>query len=206
MVMSAIFYSAIAIPLVRDLYDSSRRYVAYRKNTIQHCGRHAELRILSCIQKSQTVPTIINILQALNSHRSSLGVYVMNLEEYIGSSMPQVIRHLLNKTPADSSNRRPTKVDSMLNAFGLFEQQHGGLISVQCFTVIAPYVSMHDDICSIAFDKSISLVIVPFQKTDSPTNKVVVKNIIKMAPCSVGILSNVGYFRILRPFSHVERR
>ncbi|KAL5742443.1 hypothetical protein ACOSP7_029175 [Xanthoceras sorbifolium] len=37
----------------------------------------------------------------------------------------------------------------------------------QCFTSLAPYSLMHDDICSLGHEKCTALVIVPFQKSDT---------------------------------------
>lgn len=185
MVITAMFQSAIIIPLVKLVYDSSRKYVAYRKRTIQHCESHAELRILICIPESDYVPTAINLLKASSPPQSHVGVYVMNLEEYIGRSMPVVIPHRLDKNPSSS---KPAKIDPLLHAFFRYQQTNKAYVSVQCFTAVAPYASMHDDICSMAFQKATSLIIFPFLKTDPTLTKKVINNVLSMSPCSIGLL------------------
>lgn len=192
MVASSILKSAIIIPLVKVFYDSSRRYVAYRRHTIQHSGRHSELRILACINDPDNVATILNIIQASNSPQSPIAVFVMNLEEYVGRYTPIVIQHRLDSS--ESSSSKPSKIDPMINALRRYKHYQKGLKSVQCFTAIAPFVSMHDDICLMAFEKGTALVILPFEKADSPKIRTVTKNVIKLAPCSVGILYYRGLF------------
>ncbi|CAM8968131.1 unnamed protein product [Rhodiola kirilowii] len=64
MVVGAIVHSAVFVPLVRVLYDPSRRFVAYRRRTIQHLPENVELRVLACIhEEEEDVPSIVNLLQ-----------------------------------------------------------------------------------------------------------------------------------------------
>ncbi|KAG6513805.1 hypothetical protein ZIOFF_024142 [Zingiber officinale] len=59
---------------------------------------------------------------------------------------------------------------------------------------------MHDDVCSLALDKNITIVILPFHKQDIPSGNFIsggghamqafTVNILQYAPCSVGILVN----------------
>ncbi|KAH7553911.1 hypothetical protein JRO89_XS12G0076100 [Xanthoceras sorbifolium] len=190
LVTHATLGSAIIAPIVRAIYDSSRRYVAYRRRTIQHIGRHSELRILACIHQPEHVTTIINILEASNSPQCPLAVYVMNLEDLARHTLPLVQTHRLDRLPSSKS----TKADQMINAFRHYQQKGRGRIYVQCFTAIAPYTTMHDEICLMAFEKSTSLVIVPFQATSGPFTNTVIKNVLKVAPCSVGVLFDRGIF------------
>lgn len=197
MTVSAILQTAIIVTLIRSFYDSSRRYVAYRRRTIQHSQLFAELRILVCINELDNVPTVVNILYASNPPQSPVGIYVLNLEEYSGSSLPIVMSHRLETKSYSTS--KTTIVDTMVNAFHHLEKLGGGYLSVQCFTAIAPYATMHDDICSMAFEKDICLVIIPFVKTDSVIFYKVIKQVIKLAPCSIGIFFDRGIFMDSRP-------
>lgn len=197
MVASSVLKSAIIIPLVRVVYDSSRRYVAYRRHTIQHNGRNSELRILACINDPDNVATILNIIQTSNSPQSPIAVCFMNLEEYVGRYTPVVIQHRLDSLEPSSS--KPSKIDPMINALRRYKHYQKGLKSVHCFTAVAPFPSMHDDICLMAFEKCTALVILPFKRADSPQIRTVTKNVIKLAPCSVGILYYRGLFMDPKP-------
>ncbi|KAK2647456.1 hypothetical protein Ddye_014945 [Dipteronia dyeriana] len=201
MMIAATLRSAVITPLISATYDSSRRYVAYRRRTIQHSRRHPELRILACIYEPDNVPTIVNILEASNRPQRSLALHVMKLEELAGGTMPQVITHRLDRL---SSSHKSNKADPMINAFRQYEELKKGHTFVQCFTVIAPYATMHDEICLMAFEKSTPLVIIPIQKPKSTFVKTVVRNVLQMSPCSVGILLDRGMFMDPRPiFSRI---
>lgn len=67
---------------------------------------------------------------------------------------------------------------------------------MNAFTSVSPYVTMHDDVCMLALEKRVAMVIVPFHKRRTINGMVesinpirgVNKNILSKAPCSVGIL------------------
>lgn len=184
MVLMAILQAGIIKPLVRSLYDPSRKNMAYKRRTIQHSRRDTELRILACICHEDNVPAVINILEASNpTSVSPIGVYVLELVELVGQAMPLLINHQTNKT--SHSNARS---DRIVNAFSQYQIRNQGIVAVQCFTSIAPFVTIHDDICSLALEKITSLVIIPFQKFDSPALRVMQNKVLQMASCSVGIL------------------
>ncbi|XP_057468565.1 cation/H(+) antiporter 15-like [Actinidia eriantha] len=184
MVIMAILHSAIVTPLVRRLYDPSRRSVVYRRRMIQHSRHNGELRILACVHQEDNVLTLTNILEASNPTRESpISVYVLELVELIGQAMPLLISHKTNKF--SRSNTRSTRI---VRAFQQFEMRNHGVVMVQCFTSIAPFRTIDNDICSLALDKVVSLVIIPFHKTDGQAIKVIQKKVLQKAPCSVGIL------------------
>ncbi|KAJ6299809.1 hypothetical protein OIU76_020740 [Salix suchowensis] len=74
------------------------------------------------------------------------------------------------------------------------QEENQDLVTVQCFTSFAPYATMHDDVCTLALEKGASLVIVPFQLSDSPSLRAANRNILGKAPCSVALLINRGKF------------
>ncbi|KAF5750772.1 cation/H(+) antiporter 27-like [Tripterygium wilfordii] len=191
-VFSALFQSAILTPLVKAVYDPSRRYVAYTRRTIQHCKRNTELRIIACIHEQENVPTLITILEASNPTRENpIGVYVLNLEGLVGTALPLLIQH---NYESSSQPHKQTKTHHIFNAFRQYEFRNQGLVMVQCFTAIAPSTTMHEDVCSMALEKCASLVIIPFQTYDSPTIRTLNKMVLQKAPCSVCILFDRGQF------------
>ncbi|KAJ4830690.1 hypothetical protein Tsubulata_028406 [Turnera subulata] len=185
LVLTSTVHSAIFTPLVRCIYSPSRRYVAYRRHTIQHSEPFSELRILACIHKQDDVHSIINILNATNPSRESpIAVYVLNLKESVAGTLPFFITHKLRRTSATKTK----ETDRIINAFFQFEQQNYSLLSVQCFTSIGVYQTMHDDICTMALEKMTSLVLIPFHILDSSSVRMVNKKVLEYASCSVGIL------------------
>ncbi|KAL5740294.1 hypothetical protein ACOSQ2_029474 [Xanthoceras sorbifolium] len=189
MVVTTIVHSAVIAPIVRTIYDTSKRYMAYNRRTIQHNKQHEELRLMACVHEPDKVLPIINILEISNPKcESPLAVYVLNLEELVGRTMPLFISHqYYNGTSPGNIKEKPTRASRIFNVFNQYEQQRQGLVVVQCYTSVAPYSTMHEDIISLAHDKFITLVIIPIEKTDSPYIRTVNKNVLEHVPCSVAI-------------------
>ncbi|GAA0142808.1 transporter [Lithospermum erythrorhizon] len=87
-------------------------------------------------------------------------------------------------------NRKQPQSDHIINAFENFEQ-HTGCVSVQPLTAISPYSTMHEDICSVALDKRVAFVIIPFHKQQtvdagmegtSPAYRTINQNVLANAP------------------------
>lgn len=194
-----------APPLIRYLYDPSRRYAVYNQRTVMHLADNSELRVVACIHDQENVPTMISLLEAINpSKRSPVAIYVLHLIELVGRSNPLLIPHKLSKRPSSKASLSK----SIVNAFRLFEQSYSGIVSVHPFTAISPYVTMHDEICTMALDKRASLIILPFHETYNTTygweafKKRVKKmndNILDMAPCSIAIIIDRGLLHNSRP-------
>ncbi|KAF8397181.1 hypothetical protein HHK36_016088 [Tetracentron sinense] len=197
MMISMVIVTATARPLVMTLYDPSRRYIAYKRRTIEHSKHNAELRILACIHNQYNVPTIINLLEASNPNRKSpICICVLHLLELNGRASSILVPH--NRRNNLSIARRS---EPIVNAFKYYEQNNEGHATVQHFTAVSPYVSMHDDICTLALDKRTSLVIVPFHKqwavdgtgeSSLAAVRTVNCNVFDKAPCSVALLVDRG--------------
>ncbi|PHU00700.1 Cation/H(+) antiporter 15 [Capsicum chinense] len=83
--------------------------------------------------------------------------------ELTGRASAMLIVHNTRKTGKPALNRTQVQSDHIINAFENFEK-HVGCVSVQPLTVISPYSTMHEDVCSIAEDKRVAFLIIPFHK------------------------------------------
>lgn len=192
-------------PIIRALYDPTRRYVVCKKRTVMHSKLETELRALVCIHDQESVPATINILEALNpTKQSPLSVYMLHLVELAGRANPLLIHHNLTKCNSSSD---VCASDRIVKAFGYFEQNSQGLVAVFPFTAISPIKTMHEDLLSIAFHRKTSLVVVPFYKNfradggmESAKNsiKITNQNVLDKAPCSVAILVDRGLLKMPR--------
>lgn len=111
-----------------------------------------------------------------------------------------LIVHNTRKSGRPALNRTQAQSDHIVSAFENYEQ-HSGAVSVQPLTAISPYSTMHEDICNLAEDKRVALIIVPFHKQQTidggmeatnPAFRTVNQNVLANAPCSVGILVDRG--------------
>ncbi|KAK4492115.1 hypothetical protein RD792_002912 [Penstemon davidsonii] len=188
----------IAQLLISHLYDPSSRYLSQHKNTILSNNPNDELRILFCVHNAENVPTIINLLEASNPKRDKpIAVFILNLME-LKDRAASVLESNTRRSKLTSSRSWSKQV---ANAFDLFAQKNHNSVLVRHFTSIAPYASMHDDICTLGLDQNANIVIVPFHKqwsidgtvgSKSPSIRMVNQNVIKKSPCSVGVLVDRG--------------
>ncbi|GAB2232091.1 hypothetical protein Droror1_Dr00011113 [Drosera rotundifolia] len=201
MVVTALLMTGTIAPIVTSIYRPTRRFVPYKKRTIQKSKPDAELRILTCIHTPRNVPTLINLLEATNpTKRSPICAYVLHLVELTGRASAMLIVHSTRKSGRPALNRTQAQSDHIINAFENYEQ-HATYVSVQPLTAISPYSSMHEDICNLAEDKRVTFIIIPFHKQQTvdggmeaanPAFRMVNQNVLANAPCSVGILVDRG--------------
>ncbi|MCL7048988.1 hypothetical protein MKW94_029977 [Papaver nudicaule] len=195
LVLTMLIVTGTISVIVKFFYDPSRKYVAYKRKTIQHSNPNTELRILACVYHEENVPSIINLLEASNATTySPICVYALHLIQLQGRAMPLLIAHKTNSNITNPSEVNPTT--RIIKSFTLYAHHNKGIVSLNSFTAISPYKTMHDDICSLGLDKRTSLIIIPFhhQPAILPKSKFstairrVNINVLNKAPCSVGIL------------------
>ncbi|KAK7282313.1 hypothetical protein RIF29_10985 [Crotalaria pallida] len=197
MVIITVLMTAIIVPAISIIYKPSRRCAYYKRRTVQMSKPESEFRVLVCIHSPRNVPTMINFLEASNpTKKSPICVYVLHLVELSGRTSAMLIVHNSRKPDYPALNRTEAQSDHIINAFENYEQ-HASFVSVQPLTAISPYSTMHEDICNLAEDKRVSLIIVPFHKQQTvdggmeATNMAfrgINQNVLANAPCSVGIL------------------
>ncbi|GAB2211418.1 hypothetical protein Drorol1_Dr00024731 [Drosera rotundifolia] len=141
---------------------------------------------------------MVNLLNISNPTKESLVcVFVLQLLELVGHRKATLAPHNLSSKP--SLNK--THPEHVVDAFTIFEKQNQDNVKVHHFIGIAPYATMHNDICTIAHDRGVSIIIVPFHKqwgidgrVDSSHMNIknVNRHVLQKAPCSVGVLVDRG--------------
>ena len=201
MVIVTLVMTGIISPIVTLIYKPRRRLVPYKKRTMQNSRHDAELRVLVCIHVPRNVPTIINLIEATHPTRKSpICAYVLHLVELTGRASAMLVVHADRKSGRPALNKTQAQTDHIITAFQNFEE-HVDCVSVQPLTAISPYSTMHEDICSLAEEKRVSLIIIPFHKQQTvdgemqdtnPAYRMVNHNLLQTSPCSVGILVDRG--------------
>ncbi|KAG7946703.1 hypothetical protein I3843_14G054800 [Carya illinoinensis] len=206
MIISVVIVTGVISPLVKALYDPSRRFIAYRRRTILHHRRNEELQILACIHKQDNVPAIFNLLSASNPTKESpINLVVLHLVKLVGRASSLLITHM----PREKPSQHPTESERIFSAFEKFERYYSGHLRVHCYKGISPYATMHNDVCSLALEKRTTFIIIPFHKQwvigdraeSSYAFRHLNKNVLDKAPCSVGVLIDRGNQR--KPWSVV---
>lgn len=204
MVFITVAITIIVSPMVSMLQMPwKQRQFVYKRRNLQKSKPDTELRMLACIHAVRNVPSIIGLLAASNpTKRSPIFVYALHLMELTGRATNMLIVHNMN--PKGGQNQRRTRgqaqSETIISAFESYEQHAGG-VSVQPITAMSPYTSMNEDICAIAGDKHVSLIILPFHKEQSlggglevtnPSIRSLNERVLAYAPCTVGILIDRG--------------
>ncbi|XP_022156510.1 cation/H(+) antiporter 15-like [Momordica charantia] len=188
--------------IMRYLDDPLRRYAVYDRRTMMHSRLNSDLHLLVCIHDQDDVPNAIKILEALNPTRQShLVVYILHLVELLGRANPQLIAH--KHTKVGTSRSCPS--EPIVNAFKYFGQSNRDIVEIYPFTVISCFATMHHDVCSLAFDKETSLVLVPFHKRFHSNGvlslcknntRAVNNHIVDKAPCSIALVVDRGLLEV----------
>ncbi|XP_039690665.1 cation/H(+) antiporter 15 [Medicago truncatula] len=210
--IALVWVTGLITPIVKFLYDPSKRYLSLNKRrTIEQSASDIELRLMACVHDQENIPSMINLLEMSNpSLRSPICFYVLHLIQLAGRSTPLFIDHqpIYGKTKSSHSSysRR------IINAFRSYEQQKENSVVVKIFTSISPYETMHDEICMQVAEKRVCLLIVPFHRQWRPNGitesahpvRALNRQLLRTAPCSVGILIERGALNRNNPLTSVS--
>ncbi|PKI54657.1 cation/H(+) antiporter 14 [Punica granatum] len=200
LMVNMVVVTGLATFTVSYLYDPSERYRAFNRRAIKSTNQNLDLRVLICIHDEDHVYPMISLLRASNPTRNKpLSVLVLHLLELSGSALS-----VLTMTSHYQFMKKPFQIvrsEKIVSAFNHYEKQERGHVSMQHFTASAPYSSMHNDICTLALDKKVSIIILPFHKqwtsegieTSSPSIRNVNRNVLEKSPCSIGVLVDRSY-------------
>ncbi|KAL0910936.1 hypothetical protein M5K25_019033 [Dendrobium thyrsiflorum] len=195
LVFTIIIITSVATPLVKSLYNPLGHDLVGRRD-IQHLRPNAEIRVLACLLNEDHIPSILGLLEAAcPTQETPMCVYVLHLVELTGRANSTLIAHKNKKGFINPSN-----MDRLHNAFIHYEQDKQGIVAVQPFTTISPFKTMHQDICSLAGDKSVAIIILPLPGKDASGGfseqdqafRTNIPHILSKAPCSVGLLVHMG--------------
>ncbi|XP_019053266.1 PREDICTED: cation/H(+) antiporter 15-like [Nelumbo nucifera] len=210
-VVSNLLLTVIIAPLLTTLYKPPRYFATHAAGlSLQNIRPNHELRIIACLHDERIVNDIISIIEASYPARETpIYAYVLHLVNLVGRSVAVVADP---STVYRCSTHKPTKSDYIMSAFKKYSDCTHGTVGFRPLTVIAPYKSMHEDICKIAHDNRAALILLPFHRNDhmlgssTAALSTLTHNVLAGAPCSVALLVNRGYkycrFAVQEHFSY----
>ncbi|KAF8669777.1 hypothetical protein HU200_050946 [Digitaria exilis] len=207
--INVLVVGATTASMVKRMYHPEEKYVAYRRCTVEHRNVGEELRVLACVHSQADVEPMLALLDASSpTPASPIAVYLLHLAPLAGltTSVLRPFKHGdRNCVPSGG-----TDSERIVNAFQFFvHQQAPGSASLQPFVCIAPYATMHDDVCAVALDKGATLIVVPFHKRlaidgsveNTTANASDVKaanlNVLSYSPCSVAFFVDRGSLSVV---------
>ncbi|XP_020582972.1 LOW QUALITY PROTEIN: cation/H(+) antiporter 20-like [Phalaenopsis equestris] len=158
-----------------------------------------EHRILTCIHGPRDVPALIKLLETIRcaNPKSSLKLYILHLIELTerSSSLSMARRTRRNRR---NLLRRDSPRDQIAFTFEAYAQM--GRLRVRPMTAVSAIITMHEDVCAIADEKLVSLIVLPFHKRwlgGDVENlghgwRAVNQRVLRNAPCSVAVLVDRG--------------
>lgn len=142
----------------------------------------------------------INVLEASKATESSpITVIAVMLEELEDRATRMLAAHQSTRV------LQPTKEQSshITKALHQYELHHETCVKVQSFSAVSHLQTLHEDICRLALNQTITMIILPFHKRWAIDGSIESVNkslqhmnikVVDKAPCSVGILVDRGIF------------
>ncbi|XP_028765589.1 cation/H(+) antiporter 20-like [Neltuma alba] len=221
LVLMALFTTFITTPTVMAIYKPARGISSRTHRKLGDLTADSnndvsdQLRVLACVHGPGNVPSIISLIESTRStKKSSLKLFIMHLVELTerSSSIIMAQRARKNGFPFFSHYHGAYWHDPLAGAFQAYSQL--GRVSVRPTTAISSLATMHEDICHVAEEKRVTMIILPFHKQwrkveqededkRSHSHEImgnvghawrgVNQRVLRNAPCSVGVLVDRGF-------------
>ncbi|KAI3937929.1 hypothetical protein MKX01_027856 [Papaver californicum] len=224
LILMSIFATFITTPSVMAIYKPARNSPSCddtrrkRQTEFPSCPQFnnnsdkKNLRILACVHGIGNIPSLIKLVESTRFTQASLiKLYVMHFMELTerSSSILMVQRTRRNGLPfinrickgaAESRDRVSVAFQGYSNQLGRVKVRH--------MTTISDLPTMHEDVCHVAEEKRVTMMILPFHKQAprgeggdiemvnvGPGWRAVNQSLLKHAPCSVAVLVDRGIGR-----------
>ncbi|RWR76795.1 cation/H+ antiporter 20 [Cinnamomum micranthum f. kanehirae] len=206
-VLMALFTTFITTPVVMAIHKPNmggNSSYKLRKIETSPADDHKQLRILAGIHGPDNAPSIINLIETIRggSNKYPLKLYILRLVDLTErpSSIVMVLLSRRNGLPFWNplGYGAHDHVAAFFKAYGQM-----GRVRARNMTVISALSTMHEDVCNVAQEKRVALIILPFHKHGGacdmamdhvgPGWREVNLRVLEKAPCSVGILVDQGF-------------
>ncbi|KAL9243231.1 hypothetical protein vseg_017143 [Gypsophila vaccaria] len=194
--------SGALLPLVRFLYNPSSEYSNILGTSVMDVSENGTLKTMACVHKEENIPGIVRLIESFDPSRTRpVPLIILQLFQLTGRvSMP--ILGLLDQVKSSGVlGPKLIRCERVVESVANLERNMKGYVRVQHYISVASYDTMHNDVCNLAYEGDISLLIVPFHVQPSEqtkdmiiegTSTLAIRSVNKMildnAPCAVGLL------------------
>ncbi|KAG4923296.1 hypothetical protein JHK87_048836 [Glycine soja] len=196
----AVVMMTMTVPLIINaIYKLRKLYKQSKLKTIQNLKAEIELRILACVHNPRQATGMINILDACHTTKlSPLRVFALQLVELSGNTTS--LFNQQRSGGAQALTKAQEDLESITNIFQTYTGANENT-SVETFAAASTYSNIHEDIYNVSQEKQASLILLPFHKqsniegileTTSTSFQDINRNMMRDAPCSVGIFVDRG--------------
>lgn len=191
--------------IINAIYKPRKRFEQNKLRTVKDLKVDAELRVLACVHNTRHATGIINLLEAFNAIKvSPLRVFAIQLIELTGSTTALLAAHVEQPNHQEAGSQALTKsqedMENITNIFQSYVEDNNNT-KVETLFAVSAYSTIHEDIYNLAQEKQATFILLPFHKHSSVegvlenTNsafKDINQNVMRDAPCSVGIFVDRG--------------
>ncbi|XP_047953298.1 cation/H(+) antiporter 28-like [Salvia hispanica] len=188
--------------VVSSIIRRARRHAPTQRMALQWLNPSSELRVLMCVRGTQHVGGAANLM-AISRGPLDPGILVhltdmVELTDRIAATLAH------NQSMDAVTVTDPTVVEmreQITTGVNAYLDEDGDGITTHRMLALSTLNNMHQDVCILAEDLSISLIVLPFHKQQEPSGRLdlghagfrhVNRKILRHAPCSVGILVDRG--------------
>ncbi|GAA0144081.1 transporter [Lithospermum erythrorhizon] len=181
----------------------ARKRSPTERMALQWHNKTSELCLLVCIHGPQNTPSVINLMEiSRESAEPGIKIHLTEILE-LTDKIADSLTYNAGEGNAVTVND-PEVVESREKTSSIvreYLEKAGKGVSVQRMLALAPISTLHQDVCILAEDLKVSLIILPFHMLQDMDGKLVTGNsgfrhvnrkILRQAPCSVGILVDRG--------------
>ncbi|KAF7824573.1 cation/H(+) antiporter 28-like [Senna tora] len=203
----AIFCTVLPAPsVVAHIIRRAKKRAPTHHMALQLLGPSTELKILLCLHGHQNATSSLNFMEISRGTTTTdpnMVVYVTDLIE-LTDELAISVEKLEGTTNADVTvhDKEVTGMrEKVTSSFQSYVKEDGDGITLKRTMVVSTFINMARDICSLAEELSVALVILPFHRTKredgmldggNPGFRHVNRKVLKSATCSVGILVDRG--------------
>ncbi|KAI3961969.1 hypothetical protein MKW92_013701 [Papaver armeniacum] len=219
LILMSIFATFVTTPSVMAIYKPARNSSSCdgrrRETEFPSCRQFSNnsdkknLRILACVHGIGNIPSLIKLVDSTRSTQASslIKLYVMHFMELTerSSSILMVQRTRRNGLPFINRICKGAEPGDRVSAAFQGYSDRLGRVKVRHMTTISDLPTMHEDVCHVAEEKRVAMMILPFHKQArkgeggdiemvnvGPGWRAVNQTLLKHAPCSVAVLVDRG--------------
>ncbi|XP_058729481.1 cation/H(+) antiporter 28 [Vicia villosa] len=199
----AIFFTVVHAPaVVAHIIKRAKKKLPMHRMSLQLLDPSSELRILLCLHGPENISASINFME-ISRGKSDPGilVYVTEMIELNDQIAVTVERGEGVETTNVKDKDIVQMRDQITSSFQGYLNDDGGGVTLKRTIAVSTINNMAQDICTLAEELMIALIILPFHRSQTSDGKLdggnqgfryVNRKLLKSAPCSVGILVNRG--------------
>ncbi|KAJ0245600.1 Cation/H(+) antiporter 28 [Hirschfeldia incana] len=189
--------------VVMDIIKRARKRVPVHIMALQWLDPTTELRVLIGLHGPHNIGSTLNLMEICHGGREPGSIFyatdMVELTDEIAATLKKGGGGVQSNESVTITDRSVTEmresITAAVNGYGELRSEQG--VTVRRMLALSTFMTMAHDVCSLADELMVSIIILPFHKRRNPDGtldsghdgfRYVNRKILKNAPCSIGIL------------------